>query len=222
MVVRTYIKKPLSYACIVIDEFQNYTEYELAPFQSMVEHATQSIIFVGDFLQQTRFFLPTKDQYKKHIHPDRFIEIEKSYRNTKEIISYLVSQNLLVAETFSEKSGDKVLEKECVKENLIKELEIYITTYEKEGTIGIICEDKHLCEFLKGQILPHEAVHILDIEDAQGIEFDTAICILEKDMTLDTFEDSDFAAEYLKIKKQKRYIAFTRGVSRLVVIRIKI
>ena len=218
---KTIIKHPL----IIVDEFQNYLPEQLKIFNSCLDNETQSIVYVGDMAQQIQ--LGTIREWCEidvNIPSDRHVKLEKVYRNTKEILSFINNLGYTVSIPTDLKNGPEVCET-IFKTNFKKETINYITELLKdkiEVSIGVIGKGYDDIDYLRVHFdssISKGKLHVSTILEAQGVEFDI-VCIvgIKKDMFTHSKEEyipEEYKYEFLKIQKDSFYIALTRAMNEM-------
>lgn len=218
----------LDYALVVVDEFQNYLPEQLALFKSCLKEETQSIVYVGDMSQKINHgTVKVWEDFGETISSDRQIKLQKVYRNTKQILSYIGGLGFEVTIPDSLKEGSVVLEKVFTQEDSKAETFKYISDLlNKEGSesvsVGILSFDKEYIKELRQEFVQQEFfsnskcknIKILTVPEAQGVEFDI-VCIVG--VHTEMFKLSPKYSEFAQFKEEKQkiykdllYIALTR------------
>jgi len=180
---------------VIIDEAQDYSPLQYEIFYQLFNHANTTIL--GDLNQSINPFMNVGDYDNiSHIFPEDntcIINLTKSYRSTMEITKF--SRRLLKKEISVEcveRSGDEplligFLDKEAIKEKLIKDIKIYKEQDYK--SIGIITrtakEANEVYNFLKDKINVRAIIKdddeyvnntlIIPAYLAKGLEFDVVL-----------------------------------------------
>jgi DNA helicase IV len=218
---KTIIKHPL----IIVDEFQNYLPEQLKIFNSCLDSETRSIVYVGDMAQQVQ--LGTIREWREidvSIPSDRHVKLEKVYRNTKEILSFINNLGYTVSIPTDLKNGPEVCET-IFKTNFKKETINYITELLKdkiEVSIGVIGKGHDDIDYLRvhfDSLISKGKLHVSTILEAQGVEFDI-VCIvgIKKGMFTHNKKEyipEEYKCEFLKIQKDSFYIALTRAMNEM-------
>lgn len=228
-------KKKISnnYSLIVIDEFQNYLPEQHKIFKSYINEDTKSIIYVGDIAQQINpSALRSFEEINESVPEERYILLNKVYRNTKQILDYISSLDYSVQIPEGIKSGDPVDEKSF---NNYQEMSSYILEQIKDisaqgndnPTIGILTVDTCIPESIKNLKLgPDNNVHIMTIRESQGLEFDIVFLAgFNKESYFDLYKNkylpTELVKEKEKIDKDLLYIGLTRAIKKLHVLSLK-
>ncbi|MEI6316661.1 MAG: UvrD-helicase domain-containing protein [bacterium] len=223
--VKKVRKTSIEYPLMIVDEFQNYLPEQLRIFNHCLVPETQSIIYVGDMAQQVKLgTIKNWVDIGESILPERNIRLNKVYRNTKNILEYIQSLGYDIEIPIGVKDGPKVLEKTTngfVDE--IKHIKEYIESY-KHGTIGIIAKDELYLEVFKNEFSGVKNIHVLTMAESQGVEFDL-VCIVgfnQSSLIDGRYKDisSDHIKERERIQKDLLYVALTRAITELHVLKL--
>lgn len=212
---------PIEYTLMIFDEFQNYLQAQIKLAKSTLEEKNNAVMYVGDMAQQTQFAtIQNWGQADESISDDRQVVLQKVYRNTKNILKYIVSigYDIDIIDTLGE--GAPVTEKVFVS----KDEEIACVRFiikNNVGSIGILAKDKKYLDDFIASIDAEDRVHFMSMNEAQGVEFDV-VCIvgIHKNMFV-----VDYDQKYLKYREDKKkihkdllYVALTRAMVSLHVI----
>ncbi len=209
----------VSYNLCVVDEFQNYLPQQLQLIGSCMNEETQSIVYVGDMRQQTRFgTIQSWDQIGEQIAPSRIITLDKVYRNTKEILRFIQSlgYNIEIPEALPEGTGVVTLpDTRETQEKIFREC-----LQNTDRLIGILAkENSDLEPYLSLKEQKH--IKVLTVKEAQGVEFDTVFLVGNTPTTWqsDTTGYSEARiAEKQRIDRDLLYVALTRAMRELYVV----
>ncbi len=216
-------KRPVSYALVVIDEFQNYLPEQLTLLKSCVDVELQSIMYIGDMAQRVRLgTIKSWNEIGEEVGEDRDVVLRKVYRNTKQILDYIKGLGYDIEIPQGIKDGPVVMETVVNDADDIGEhLEKLIKDPEK-GIVGIICVDKQQASKLKEKYRAYPKTHVVSMEEVQGVEFDT-ICIVG--ISKDMFAVPHYSAlpeelkkDIKKIQKDLLYISLTRAINEMHII----
>lgn len=221
--------KKVSYAALLVDEFQNHTKLIHNLLRLCIHPETNSLIYVGDHNQKTRPGANTDEIVSDStIHK---IVIEKTYRNSSAILGYLAECGFAVPNSSGSTSVGLVKEyignKKVAEEVKIIMKELLET--KQETTIGIICFEKELLHNLQNEFSPEKCrdgassvfkkVMVLSATSAQGVEFEHCVVCIPETKKLDENEyPSEFISEYQTILKDSLYVALTRATDSLHVV----
>lgn len=216
-------KKPVVYSLAVIDEFQNYLPEQLGILKQCINEETASSMYVGDFGQQVYLgTLKNWSQFSEDIELERNIRLNKVYRNTKSILNFIsdLGYSITIPESLNE--GLPVVQRLCDNpHDEIEYIQSIISPY-KKGSIGIIAKTSSYLEVFKEAFGAHQNIHMITINESQGLEFDL-VCIVGIDAnTFDTDYSHDVLPEHIeerkRIQKDLLYIALTRAISELHIV----
>lgn len=216
-------KRPVSYALVVVDEFQNYLPEQLTLLKSCVDKELQSVMYIGDMAQRVRLgTIRGWDEIDEEVSDDRDVVLHKVYRNTKQILDYIQQLGYSIEIPPGIKSGSAVTEITIDRAGDMAEYLEKIIKNPEKGIVGIICVDKEKVSELKEKYRVYTNTHVVSMEEVQGVEFDT-VCIvgIRKDMFVvpryDVFPE-ELKQDIKKIQKDLLYISLTRAISEMHVI----
>ncbi len=207
----------VEYNLTIIDEFQNYLPEQLSLLKQCLNHKIESIVYVGDMAQQTQ--LGTIKEWKsigEIIETTRLVTLEKVYRNTKQILSFIGGLGYSVQIPQEIKEGKAVVEyiTHTKEEEIAKIREVLARV--NSGSVGVLAKDRDYLEEFKKQFADNPRVHCLSMQEAQGVEFET-VCLVG--MSHQSFSTEDLPEEIVQeVKKVQRdllYVALTRAMSEL-------
>ncbi|NVN96694.1 AAA family ATPase [Candidatus Nomurabacteria bacterium] len=219
-IVKRIERTPASYSLMIIDEFQNYLREQLNIFKSCQKEETKSVVFVGDIAQQVKLgTLRDFNELGEIIPVDRDIRLNKVYRNTKNILSFIGSLGYKVEIPEGVKTGPNVVEKITLDaEGEIKHIKEYIPKYEK-GSIGIISKDESYLAPFRQEFDNMKNLHVLTMLESQGVEFDIVFIV---GVNKDSFEVKHHIdvlpihiEERKRMQKDLLYVALTRAITEL-------
>lgn len=215
-------RMPWEYSLAVVDEFQNYLPEQLILLKACVKSSLRSMVYVGDMAQQIRFGTVRHwEDIEESISEERSVKLHKVYRNTKHILRYI--QDLGYDVEIPEGMREGVPVKECLFEDIIGQVECVKGIVKKypEASVGILAKSAESLRLFQVVFAGNERVHMLTMEESQGVEFDI-VCIvgIEREAwQVDEINVSQsFADEKKKILRDLLYIALTRAVSQLHVL----
>jgi len=212
-------KKLVSYSLMVIDEFQNYLPEQLQIFNSCLEKETESSVYVGDISQQVKLGTVRNLNDIGQISQERNIRLNKVYRNTKNILSFIQDLGYKIEIPVGVKEGplvsEKIIENEQEEIDYIKKIILNHDT----GSIGIISKDDLYLNSFKKEFSDVKNIHILTMLESQGVEFDVVFIV---GMNKDSFEVThhiDVLPEHIEERKRMQkdllYVALTRAITEL-------
>jgi DNA helicase-2/ATP-dependent DNA helicase PcrA len=218
--VRKIEKTSVLYSLMIIDEFQNYLPEQLEIFKSCLDEKTQSVVYVGDMAQQVKLgTIRNWEEAGEIISPERNIKLNKVYRNTKNILSFIKSLGYDVELPVGLKEGPTVLEKITNStEEEIKHIKENIEKY-KEGSVGILAKDESYLSDFKKEFADIKNIHVLTMLEAQGVEFDLVFIVGTKNESSRRGASVVLSTEYLEERKRMQkdllYVALTRAITKL-------
>ncbi len=211
-------KKYPEYSLVLLDEFQNYLPDQIKIIQSCVSKINESVIYVGDIAQKIHFgTIRSLKQIQEIIPNERKVVLDKVYRNTKPIMEYIAKKQFTIE--IPEKARDGALVKERKFKSREEEI-FYIKKVIKNKdslTVGILARDEKYLEEFKNEFGGKENIHLFDIRQAQGVEFDT-VFLVGVDKGVYTNEISD---EWDEIERRIFYVGLTRAINELHVLERK-
>lgn len=215
---------PFEYSLIVVDEFQNLLPEQLKLFKQSVDTKLQSLIYVGDMAQKIQFgTLRNWEEIGEKMMHDRLVMLQKVYRNTKNILRYIQSLGYVVDIPEGMREGEPVCEFQA---KTIKEEIEYVKKLRKknpQASLGILGKDSGYLTRFRELFADESNTHVFTMEESQGVEFEI-VCIVGMDqenwkINTDAMEQ-DFIDEKQKILKDLLYVALTRAISELHVVRV--
>jgi len=215
----TYRKKnkafQVQYNLTIIDEFQNYLPEQLALLKTCLNHRLESVVYVGDLAQQTQLgTVKDWDSIGEKIESSRLVTLQKVYRNTKQILSFIRDLGYTVQIPQGVKEGESVME--YILESKQEQIEQInkIIMNSTGGAIGILAKDKEYLVEFKSEFSDNPNVHCLSMLEAQGVEFET-VCLVginEQSFSLDGLPQA-IIEEIKKVQRDLLYVALTRAMS---------
>ncbi len=211
---------PLNYSCIVLDEVQNYLPEQIKLLQTCIDPETKALLYVGDLAQQTKL-CTLKDW--KHVDEDfsagRHVNLEKAYRNTKQILDYIRSlgykttiQSLREGPSVSEFVGEKF-------EDRLTELSRVLKSSSNQ-LIGVLFKDSGALESYRAVLAKDfPDVRFMTAAEAQGVEFGVVCLVdMEPDPHRKYSDDAQLRTAQKRIERDRLYVALTRAMDQLHVI----
>jgi DNA helicase IV len=218
-------KTEVLYSLMIVDEFQNYLPEQIQILKNCLNQKKQSVVYVGDMAQQVKLgTIRDWKEVKEVISPDRNIKLKKVYRNTRNILSFIKSLGYVVELPIGLKEGPVVVEKiiNTVEEE-IRHIKEIIPKYTK-GTIGILAKEETYLENFKKEFTDMKNIHVLTMNEAQGVEFDL-VCLVG--IKKESFVTHNVDVSPLHIEEKKRiqkdllYVALTRAITELHILGIE-
>ncbi len=212
-VIRRKKMVPLSYSLIVIDETQNYLPEQIQLLRTSISKDTNATLYVGDLGQQV--LLGTVRDWSEageDFSHERKVVLEKVYRNTRAILTYLSNLGFDVTIPEGIREGKEVLEEVFLDKIEERDRIQKIIAKKEQGThVGILCPSSEYLETYRSIFNGHSDIHVLTIHEAQGVEFDMVFLV---GVPHDFFHAE---GERLKIKRDLIYVAMTRAMEELYV-----
>jgi DNA helicase IV len=213
---------PVEYSLIVIDEAENYLSEQIALIKNCA-NKNQAVLYVGDLAQQTKLCtIKNWQEVGEDFIGNRKVELFKVYRNTKEILEYVRVQGYDVTIPAEIKTGKAVVEKiinsPVDEADYIEEL----INGNKDLIIGLIHRDLNYLIGYKEKYQNNSKMHVLSIDEAQGVEFDVVI-FLNYEHVLDFANcEAELISEKKRVQRDLNYVAMTRAMSELYVLKYDI
>ncbi len=213
-------KTKVLYSMIVVDEFQNYLPEQLAIFKRCINEDNNSMLYVGDMAQQVYLgTIKNWDSIGEVIIPERNIRLDKVYRNTRNILVYIQSLGYNINLPKGLKEGPVVTEK--ITESVEQEIEHIKQAAEAygHGSVGIIAKSAEYLLPFKQEFAASKNIHVLTMNESQGVEFDLVCIIGIKNDTFTTKHHLDASPAHLEerrtMQKDLLYVALTRAITEL-------
>jgi DNA helicase IV len=210
---------PVEYSLILVDEFQNYMPEQLRLLKG-VTNKFESMLYIGDMAQQTAFgTLQDWSDIGETIEPERAIRLQKVYRNTRQILQYIQVQGYDVDIPDGVANGPAVVEHAAG--DVAEALQYIVGLTRAPGAqLGIIAKDPATIETYADYFADDDSVRCMTMREAQGVEFEVVVLVGldEVDRSLDA-EDEVLAAEQQRINRDLLYVALTRAMAELHVLK---
>ena len=219
-IVKKIEKTLASYSLMIVDEFQNYLPEQLQIFKSCQVEDLKSVVYVGDIAQQVKLgTIRNWEDVGDVVAVERNIRLNKVYRNTKNILSYIKSLGYKVEIPEGIKTGPSVLEKIIgTEEEEIKHILEYIPKYEK-GSIGILSKDESRLLPFKKYFIEYKNIHVLTMLESQGVEFDLVFIVGVSKNSFEIKHNIDVLPKHIEERKRMQkdllYVALTRAITEL-------
>jgi superfamily I DNA/RNA helicase len=212
-------KNKIEYSLIIVDEFQNYLKEQLDLFRNSLNKDTESVVYVGDIAQQVKLGTIKKLEDVGVVDISRNIRLNKVYRNTKNILSFIQDLNYKIEIPTGVKEGPVVIEK--VLNNTKEEIEHIknnISKYEK-GSIGILSKNESYLLDFKKEFEEMKNIHMLSMAESQGVEFDIVFIVGLDQCLMEVKHNIYVLPEHLEERKRMQkdllYVALTRAITEL-------
>ncbi len=217
------LKESLKYSLIIVDEVQNYLPEQISLIRTCIDPLTQAMLYVGDLAQQTHLkTVRSWESIGEEFALERSVVLQKVYRNTKQIISYIQSLGYEVRVPEGLKEGPEV---QVLKTNTIEDdirIIAKIAAENKDSHVGVMVKTQRQKANLMKLLPDLHNTHVLTINEAQGVEFEIAILanVHTNDFIPPTPNEKypeDLAAEKTKVNYDLIYVALTRAIHELIV-----
>lgn len=217
---KTIKKAQTQYSLIVVDEAENYLQEQIEILLTCVSKKTGGVLYVGDLAQQTKTFtIKDWSSVGEEFGEGRKVVLQKVYRNTKQILEYINSIGFSVTVPDGIREGNEVAE--FVIEHKAQEIEKVEELVENfpDGIIGVLGKSVEYLEQYKQVFENNDNVHVLTINEAQGVEFETVILV---GVDSNYFGGKNAAADLMKelshVDRDLLYVALTRAMNQLCVL----
>jgi DNA helicase IV len=218
-VKRTKKAIPQNYKLLVIDEVENFLPQQLTGLHRVVHSPHGSAIYIGDLAQQTKLgTIRDWTQAGIELPADRKITLYKNYRSTKQIMECIRSFGFEVEIPVGLRDGKAAEFSEAVGDQALAAIQRIIAANPQVAT-GVIGKDAAVIAEYKVKLAQYNNVHILSIEQAQGVEFDI-VCLVG----LDKFFNMNFGAYPVELQKARQdidkdllYVGLTRAMNELYI-----
>ncbi len=222
-IIQKVEKRSILYSLMIVDEFQNYLSEQLDIFRSCLNKKTESVVYVGDIAQQVKLgTVKNWEDIGEVISVERKVRLNKVYRNTKNILTYIEKLGFKIEIPNGLKLGPPVTEKvaNTIKEE-IKHVREFIPKY-SGGSIGILAKNFSYLEHFKKEFSNEKNIHILTMIEAQGVEFDIVFLVGVNKEYFTVTHHIDVSPEHIEERKRMQkdllYVALTRAITELHVL----
>ncbi len=219
-IVNKIEKTPAVYSLMIVDEFQNYLPEQLRILKNCQQEDTKSVVYVGDIAQQVKLGTVRNWEEVGEVIPiDKNIKLNKVYRNTKNILSFIKSLGYKVEIPEEVKIGPAIQEVKINKEEEgIRHIKEYISKYEN-GSIGIISKDEESLLIYKKEFSDNKNIHVLTMLESQGVEFDLVFIVGVSKRAFEIKHHIDVIPEHIEERERMQrdllYVALTRAITEL-------
>ncbi len=214
---KRYIRKvKTEYSMIIVDEFQNYSHDQISLIKKCINKGNKSIVYIGDINQKSLLKPETKND-SSHFVLAKKVELNKVYRNTKQILEFIKNEGYRVEIPENPKVGEDV-RKHVVKDkaDLISRIQAFLLSRKENETLGILCDGDEMKHAIKSFVQEDGKIKVMTKLESQGTEFNSVICVneVERNMT----HSERFVKIMESINRNSDYIGYTRAVERLEVL----
>jgi DNA helicase IV len=213
---------PVRYSLLIVDEAQNYLPEQIQSFRLCANEKNHSIVYVGDLAQQTQLCTIREWQHagEDFNTDERRAVLQKNYRSTKQILEYIQSAGFDIPVPDGIKEGASV--KEIISKSKIDEIS-YVKSIAEQNSktvIGVLAKTADYLTDFKELLSGHSNIHILTINEAQGVEFDIEclVGISETFFKKIPSTNSILAEERKRVDRDLIYVALTRAMNELHVL----
>ncbi len=217
---KTFRRAPVSYSLIVVDEAENYLQEQIEILLACVGKKTSAVLYVGDLAQQTRTHtISDWASVGEKFGTGRKVVLQKVYRNTRQILEYLNSVGFSVTVPEGLKDGEPVQQFVIAqKAQEIEKVEDLVDAA-GDGIIGILGKSDEYLEAYRTVFKHNSNVHILTINEAQGVEFDSVFLVgVDSNYFGGRKLAKEVAQERKHVDHDLLYVALTRAMNRLYVL----
>jgi len=207
----------IQYNLTIIDEFQNYLPEQLSLLKACSNQRLESIVYVGDLAQQTQLgTIRGWNSIGEKIESNRLVSLQKVYRNTKQILTYIRDLGYSVQIPNEVKEGPAVTEYIFAsQQEEIAEIK-KILSKTNDGTIGVLAKDKDYLNEFKKIFRDNPKIHCLSMHEAQGVEFEIVCLVGINKQSFETNMLPQIIIEEMKkVQRDLLYVALTRAMSEL-------
>lgn len=204
------------YSMIIVDEFQNYSYDQISLLKKCINRGNESIVYIGDINQKSLLKPETKHD-SDHFIICKKVELNKVYRNTKQILEFIRNEGYTVEIPENPKEGIDV-HKHMIenKEDLADKIRELVSDKKEEETLGILCDSSDTKQRIQSFVTEDEKIKVMTKLESQGTEFNSVICINERGRNKQHSER--FIKIMESINRNADYIGYTRAVEKLMVI----
>lgn len=217
-IIRKKRTTPLQYTFMVLDEIQNYLPEQVTLLRSCIDPKTKAMLYVGDLGQRVLFGTLEKwTDVGEDFTNDRKVVLDKVYRSTKQIMTYIKSVGFDVALPDELREGGEVVEKLFTyAESRVAFVCDQINSLESGTQIGVLAFSENDLDSYRHLAESNPNLHILTVHQSQGVEFDH-VFLVGVDRGL--FDDSsNQVSERSKIQRDLLYVALTRAMDGLTIV----
>ena len=214
---RKYMRKTkIDYSMIIVDEFQNYSYDQISLLKKCINKGNKSIVYIGDINQKSLLKPETKNE-GGHFILCKKVELNKVYRNTKQILEFIKSKGYAVEVPENPKEGESVVTYEVSNnEDLMRRVKELLADKKENETVGVLCDGDQMKQAVKVFVKEDDKVKVMTKLESQGTEFNLVICINERERNVGHSERFKKIME--SINRNSDYIGYTRAVEKLEVL----
>jgi ATP-dependent exoDNAse (exonuclease V) beta subunit len=214
---KKYIRKiKTEYGMVIVDEFQNYSHDQISLIKKCINKGNKSIVYIGDINQKSLLKPETKND-SDHFAFAKKVELNKVYRNTKQILEFIKNEGYRVEIPENPKTGEDV-KKYSVRDrsDLVSKIQEFVSNRKENETMGILCDGDEMKHIIQPFVQEDGKIKVMTKLESQGTEFNSVVCINEIDKNIKHSER--FIKIMESINRNSDYIGYTRAVERLEVL----
>lgn len=214
---KRYLRKTkIEYSMIIIDEFQNYSYDQISLIKKCINQKNKSIVYIGDVNQKSLLKPETKND-GSHFIVCKKVELNKVYRNTRQILEFIKSEGYAVEIPEKLKEGAIVHKHKVMNDDdLFATITTMLASKKSDETFGILCDGNSMKSKIQSHVSTDNKIKIMTKLESQGTEFNSVICINETEKEKDYSER--FRSVMSSVHKNSDYTGYTRAVERLEVL----
>lgn len=211
---------PALYDLIIFDEFQNYLPEQIRLINSCLNLENNAVMYVGDMNQKTQLgTIADWSEIGENLKDERKVVLNKVYRNSKEILEYIENLGYKITIPEKTKSSTKVVEKNF--ESIEEEINFIKEKLNPQVVTGILIRNSEHLKNYQEKLENTKNVHILPMDEIQGLEFDTVFLagINKADIrSSEKIKILELKQEKEKIDRDILYVALTRATNNLFIL----
>ncbi len=233
------IKTKFDLKHIVIDEAQDFSEFQFYIFKKIVK--SNSLTILGDLSQGIYFYRGTNNWQKtmgivfgEDIVDPTYLTLKKTYRTTEEILTAANKVILHITDKLHCELGEPVMKNGAPvvikqfenEDKMVAQIKERLKEYQKKGfsNIALICKTVADCESLQ-KALDDESIHMISSKDAEyagGISIVPSYLSkgLEFDAVIITNADS-FNYTLSEVDTKLLYVCMTRAMNTLEIYHVE-
>lgn len=218
-------QEQLRYSTIVLDEIQNYLPQQISLVRSCIDPNTRALLYVGDLAQQTKIgTIRAWTEVGARFLDSQRVQLQTVYRNSRQILEYIQRQGYTVSIPARANTSEEVMESTHRTRAEARQVAAeWVTRTPEDGRlVGVLAPDEETLKELRAYPMQHPNVRLLTFQQAQGVEFSDVVVVLPASwLAIPIRQDAPLAwlAEQRRIRADLLYVAYTRAMSRLRVIR---
>jgi hypothetical protein len=211
-------EQTLNQILVEMDGIQNYLPEQVTLLRSCIDPKTKAMLYVGDLGQRVLFGTLEKwADVGEDFANQRKVLLDKVYRSTKQIMTYIKNVGFDVALPDELREGSDVIER-CFDnaESQLGFVREAIDNFEPGTQVGILAFVEADLAAYQSHFTSNRNVHLLTVHQSQGVEFDHVFLVGIDRALFDA--SADASSERAKIQKDLLYVALTRAMDGLTVV----